>query len=370
MKVAVDNIYVALSSRVFEGLASDNLLHFTLSSIYAQAQGDEWEASSLISYSLALYMVGISVSPVVAGLFRSFTISCFIAIGLFSLSILYTQVCIKNHASTEKKTPTNTLLDNENRQNRNDLINPIREWFVTLLSPLRPFQNQPVYVLIGWSLFTYNIIQSYIFNALLVYTSASFGFTGKQNGFIISIAHSVAACYVFATLYLVPRTIKAFRARRGASVSPRAKSAARRRDFVLALVSLSIQALSLLGLVFATKPWQLYAITFFLSFGLPTPSFIKAYFVSLFQSNERPIALAGLAVMETLGSVVGPLFFGGLQAYFTATGSVFYFAAGLTGLSLMLLSVGGLLIRITIVESENGGIDSARRVTVFQRVSE
>lgn len=355
MKVAADNIYVALSSRVFEGLASDNILHFTLNSIYAQAQGNRWESSSLISYSLALYMVGISVSPLVTGLFKGFAVSCFISIGLFSLSIIYTQVFIKNQALTEIKRSAEDLLVN-GHQNRSPFIDLAREWFITLLSPLRPFQTQPVFFLIGCSLFTYNIIQSYIFNALLVYTSVRFGFTGKKNGFIISIVHSVAAFYVFATLYLVPRTMRAFRSERRQYLPPTGKFHAvyRRRDFTLALVSLSVQSLSLLILVFATQPWQLYTITFFLSFGLPAPSFIKAYFVSLFQGEERPKALAGLAVMETTGSVIGPLLLGGLQAYFTATGGAFYFAAGLTGLSLILLGAGGLLIRVTIVQNRLG----------------
>lgn len=97
------NIYVALSGRIFEGLASDNLLHFTLNIVYTQGTSKE-RSASLIVYSLALYMVGMSVSPFVAGLFKNFTVSFFMAIGLFAVAVAHVQIFVAGDAGNAKST--------------------------------------------------------------------------------------------------------------------------------------------------------------------------------------------------------------------------------------------------------------------------
>lgn len=353
----MNSIYVALSGRIFEGLASDNLLHFTLNAVYAQSRRKE-KTSSLISYSLALYMIGISVSPFVAGLFQNFTISFFIALALFALSITYLQLCLTRRAS--KIIMETSIADESQRRHGNGHLDDngfagsLKRWSSTIFSPLGPFRRHPVHLFVGLSLFVYNVIQSYIFNALLIHTSVRFGFTGRENGFIISIAHSIAALYIFASLYLIPRMWQYFQKEEALQTS-QTQSGPRNKDVILALVSLTVQTLSLMALGFARQAWQIYCITVLLAIGLPTPSFIKGYFVSLYEGVGRPEALAALTMMETLGSVIGPLLLGGAQSYFAAGGGVFFTAAGLGGTCFVLLSVGSFrLSHKTILYDEPG----------------
>ncbi|PVI02649.1 hypothetical protein DM02DRAFT_474297, partial [Periconia macrospinosa] len=296
-QISVKNIYIALFGRVFEGLASDNLLHFTLNAVYAQSKTPD-QVLSLISHSLALYMIGISVSPFAVGIFQNFTTSCFIALALFALSFVYLQLCIAE--------PTTPIRPAQQAQPSYT----IGTWIRTALSPLQPFYQKPARLLVGSSLFAYNMVQSYIFTALLVHTSLHFGFTGRENGFIISIAHSVASAYIFISVSLVPRVIRYFQQRQKSTTAP----ASTPPSTLLALFSLLLQALSLASLGFATRPWHIYSLTIPLAIGLSSPSFIKAAFVSRFDGTERPAALAALAMMETLGSVLGPIMLGGLQS--------------------------------------------------------
>ncbi|KAI1778789.1 major facilitator superfamily domain-containing protein [Hypoxylon cercidicola] len=340
--VSVNNIYTALSSRVFEGLASDNLLHFILNAIYAQSESKD-KTSSLISYSLALYMIGISVSPFIAGLFGKFTISFFIAIGLFVFILAYIQIGLVGYTASGKQTHEEDEINRNERQADHGFLGRLRAWSNTIFSPLVPFRGRPAHICIGLSLFCYNIIQSYVFNALLIYTSTRFGFTGKENGFIISIAHSVAALYIFMSLFLIPWMMQ-FLGGRGLLQPSRTRSGAQNRDILLAVTSLAIQSLSIVALGFANQPGQVYLITVLLAIGLPVPSFIKAYFVGFFQGKEKPTALAALSMMEMLGSVLGPLVLGGLQSYFAATGGIFFVAAGIGGISLIFLTVGSMIV--------------------------
>ncbi|OTB04091.1 hypothetical protein M426DRAFT_59212 [Hypoxylon sp. CI-4A] len=335
-QVSVRNIYIALAGRVFEGLASDNLLHFILNAIYAQSVTKD-KTSSLISYSLALYMIGISVSPFIVGLFKDFIISFFIAIGLFALILAYIHVALGSYTVSDKNLSGNERNIDE-IQGDNEIQKKLKTWSNTVFSPLGPFRGRPSYICIGLSLFCYNTIQSYIFNALLIYTSVRFGFTGKENGFIITIAHSIAALYIFMTLYLVPRIMLLLH------VGLQSLSPTTNRDKILAMISLTINTLSTAALGFVKQPAQIYIITIFLAIGLSVPSFVKAYFISFFNGKEKTTALAALSMMEMLGSVLGPSILGGLQSYFAAAGGVFFAAAGLGGVSLILLFAGSMIL--------------------------
>ncbi|KAI0455777.1 major facilitator superfamily domain-containing protein [Xylaria acuta] len=343
--VSVRSIYVALSARIFEGLASDNLLHFNLNAVYAQSPSKD-KASSLISYSLALYMIGISVSPFVAGFFNNFTTSFFMALGLFVVAIVYVQLCLP--ASISKREQAKALPQQQEtraveNQQRNGLLSRLANLSETVFSPLEPLRKRPIYLFIGLSLFCYNVVQSYIFDALLVHTSIRFGFSAKENGLIITTVHSIAALYIFASIYLIPKVLRYFNAR-GCFQILRSRLQTRDKYSTMAKISLIVQILSLTALGLANEAKQIYPITALLAIGLPIPAFIKAYFLSLFESEQRPVALAVLAMMETVGSVIGPLLLGGLQSYFSASGSVFFAAAGLGGASLILLGIGSSII--------------------------
>lgn len=375
------NIYVALLGRVFEGLASDNILHFTLNAVYAQS-GTSDQMSSLISHSFALYMIGISVSPFAVGLFQNFTISCFIALALFALSLVYLQLCIAgppsptsliadtNKSSSEPTIPIHPAQPNQ-PPNAGGVQTALHNWVHTAFSPLQPFYQKPARLLVGFSLFAYNIVQSYIFTALLVHTSLHFGFTGRENGFIISIAHSVASAYIFISVSLVPRTIRYFKRQRKSTTSTLPSQSLFTRDeqgslppstphnTLLALSSLLLQTSSLASLAFATRTWHIYTLTIPLAIGLSSPSFIKAAFVSRFDGAERPTALAALAMMETLGSVLGPVVLGGLQSLGgseAAKGIVFWGAAVVLGTAAAALAVG------SIADGGDGGDDGVNLV--------
>ncbi|KAI4602612.1 hypothetical protein KJ359_007829 [Pestalotiopsis sp. 9143b] len=334
--VLADNIYVALSGRLFEGLASDNLLHFTLNAVYVQSP-DQEKASSWISQSLALYMIGISVSPFVVGFFADFTISFFVAIGLFALSIVYLLFC-----------KTDTIVGGHIRTNEMPsgggdeigFLKFLRKQLRTIISPLDAFKKQPRHLFIGLSLFAFNVTQSYIFSALLVYTTSRLGFGSSQNGYIISIVHSVAALYIFIQLGIAPRVAQYFRPRQ----TPQTPANVARRDLLLAVVSLAIYIVSLVALGFARHAWQIYSIAVFLAIGLPTPSFTKAYFVALFEDDEKSGALAALTTLEMMASILGPVLIGGLQSRFAASSVIFFVAAGLGGVSLGLLAMHTLCV--------------------------
>lgn len=340
--MSVRSIYVALSARIFEGLASDNLLHFNLNAVYAQTPSKE-KASSLISYSLALYMIGISVSPFVAGFFNNFTTSFFMALGLFVVAIVYVRLCLP--APSPKRAQATAIQDGRalESQQRNRLLGMLTSLSKTVFSPLEPLRKRPTYLFIGLSLFCYNVVQSYIFDALLVHTSVRFGFSAKENGLIITTVHSIGALYIFTSIYLIPKAVQYFNARSRFQILQH-RLLTRDKYSMMAIISLIVQVLSLTALGLANEAKQIYPITVLLAIGLPIPAFIKAYFLSLFEGEQRPAALAVLAMMETVGSVIGPLLLGGLQSYFSASGSVFFAAAGLGGASLTLLGIGAFII--------------------------
>ena len=145
------------------------------------------------------------------------------------------------------------------------------------------------------------------------------------------MVHSVAALYIFINIYLIPRMTEI-------SLQP---SSTRKRNFVLALISLAVQSSASVTFGFAYRPWHVYALTLLFAIGIPTPSFIKSYFVSLFEGADKPTALASLTMMETLGSLLGAPLLGGAQSYFAAADAVFFVAFGIQIFSLVLFSIAG-----------------------------
>lgn len=341
LAVMLKNIYVAISSRVFEGLASDNILHFCLNAVYAQVGGGQ-DTSRLINHSLALYMIGISISPFVAGLFNSFTVSIFMALGLFSFCLVYMQLALPMASQRE---PQPNLQSPESGEDEvgNGISStiPAAGWLHIIVSPFQLLYLEPGNLLVGLSLFAYNLVQSYMFTCLLIFSSTQFGFIAKENGFIISIAHCTAALYIFTTIGTTSALFRCFHINRENYISTTKK----RRDLILACVSLMILTISLGMLRSATKSWHLYFLTVFLSLGLPASSFLKAFFARGFPDEKKAMSLASLAVMEILGSVGSPLIFGILQFYLQATAGIFYIASLIIASSLVMLVIGAYLKR-------------------------
>lgn len=287
---------------------------------------------------MALYLAGISISPFVAGLFKNFTVSFFIALGIYGIAIIYLQVLVPKPAKQPYGSPVvqASSVPSQERPSTSAIGNFSR----IVLTPVSWFKRHPIYVPFGICLFTYNLVQSYMFTSLMVHTSIQFNFTGRENGFLISIAHSVASLYIFVSLYLVPKLSQLWKKRRAASGTDETPENVAPRDALLGLASQLIEVLSFVGLGFAMTAGQIYFLTALLALSLPAPSFIKAAFVSLFEGEEKSKGLAALAAMETLGSVVGPIIIGGWQSYTAAGRTVFFIAAGVAAVSMVCFGMG------------------------------
>jgi hypothetical protein len=303
-------------------------LHFALNTAYAQYPRAE-KVSSFISYSLALYMVGVATSPFVAGLFVNSSISFIAAITLFAVEAAYLRLFV--HPKVIAGADLEALHSHEGQAGVENLsTRPEAVWEIIIL-PLRALARRYSTLLCGLSLLLYNVVQSYIFTALLVHTTVSFRFTGRENGFLISLVHSIGALYIFLSLYAIPKLSQmVVRENREIGFS-------KVKNSTFAILSVGIQASSMIGLGLASRPWQIYLGAALLALGLPTPSFIKAYGILDLGDSQRSEVLAALAVMETVGDVLGPVVLGGWQSHNIFSGGVFFLGSGLLLLSMSLI---------------------------------
>lgn len=335
IQVYFRRIEIALSGKVFQGLASDNLLHFNLNAIYVKA-ADKAQVSRLIGSSLALFMIGISISPAIAGLFQDFVMSFLMAGGIFAVSIGYLLFFVPGKGETETSAIfiPKDINSQESVQDGGFTETKLLSLAEIIFSPLKPFYSRPASLLIGLALLIYTAVQSYIFSLIMVHTSLVFGFTGKQNGFLLSIVHAVSAIYLFLVLFGIPlrtRQPQATEENTKASNSPS-------RDAKLALISMCTHTAALLGFANSTQIWEVYAISALLALGLATPSFIKSLFLRGFPKEDGATAMGALAMMETLGSLFSPLIMGAWQVLWPGSG-VFYAGAGMMMLGTAMFGV-------------------------------
>jgi len=342
-----------LSGQLFEGLASDNLLHFNLNAIYVQTSDSEI-VSVLIGQSLALYMVGISVSPFLAGLFNDISASFLIAIAIFAASLLYLLIFVNGpkpqHVSKQNTDANGFASGVENSRTKGAAAScqnsgSFRKLIENICSPLRSFRTRPIAIIPGFSLLLYNTGQAFIFSAIMIHTTLRFGFSAKQNGLLISIAHATSALYIFFAIFAVPR-ISGHMSRRKPQSLPSSSSTRypRTSDALFALLAMTMQSVFLVFLGLATKPWQVYLTVCLFSVGLATPSFIKSYTVLHFPLDDGPRAIAALSMMETTGGLLAPVVLGGLQTARPGAGILFV-ASALIGISGVVFGVGALVER-------------------------
>ncbi|KAG6988948.1 hypothetical protein G7Y79_00067g095630 [Physcia stellaris] len=328
------NILIALSSQAFRGLASDNLLHFQLNAIYVQHPKSE-VVSKLIGTSLALYMIGISVGPFVPSLFHDEVIGSFImASAIFGVALLYLLGYTIGVSGKPKRRSDVEFFppDTESRSCRSKWSNALRIIVHKVLSPLHAFLMQPIALWPGISLLLYNTGQAFAFPVIMVHTTLRFGFTAKENGILISIAHATAAAYLFCSLYLVPRMVRSSIWGYVGPHPPPTLRCPRTSDGICAMCSLAMQSTALLLFGLARHSWQVYPITCLFALGLTTSSFIKSYTVLCFPLQDAPRAIAALSVVETAGGVLAPAVLGGLQVM-SARAEVLFVAAIIMGLA-------------------------------------
>ncbi|KAI0549792.1 hypothetical protein F4679DRAFT_545558 [Xylaria curta] len=318
----VRHVGIVMSSQVFEGLASDNILHFNLNALYTR-EVDINKTARLIGTSSALYMIGISISPSIAGILHRFTDSFLMAYSLFTCALLYVFLFVKVPPQSDA-----TIRDGVIPGSRNEGSQSRPASFIAFISfPIAPFSfllQDCRSVAIGLVLFLYTMAQSYTFSAIMVHTSTVFGFSSRENGFLLTLVHAVASLYLFCVLFVGPRIVKFKRT----SPSEPGNSPPQATNAILALASLVIQACALLCFGFIRETWQVYLFSALLALGLAFPSFLKSAFSSRFDVVERPRALAALAAMELSAGFAAPITLGGIQALWPGN-FIFFSASGL-----------------------------------------
>ncbi|QMW46803.1 hypothetical protein G4B11_010258 [Aspergillus flavus] len=325
--VALRSVPIAVSGRVFEGLASDNLLHFNLNTIYVSvASPTRKEASRPIAASLALYMLGTAVAPIAVTVFRSYTASFTTSLVIFALTMAYLVIFVRQPVSHGTGT-----LSNESAQ---------PGWHKSplgvLLSPLRPFYTNRKVIPYGLSLLLYTAVQGHLFPVIMVFASIRFHFGTFENGLIVSTAAICAAFQISLQIYVAPMLVwLSLRFGWGAQDASRV----RHQDRNAVVGALLLQMVALSAITQVRSPVQLYLAVALSSAGLAVPAFFKAHFVSFMP--DAPQAISALTFMESVGGLLSPFVLGAWQAVIPGT-SVFLLAVTLLGTTLCLFLVAGL----------------------------
>ncbi|OTA66118.1 MFS general substrate transporter [Hypoxylon sp. EC38] len=338
------SIRLAFIGRIFEGFATDNLLHYNLSAIYISVS-DQNRFSSLLGTSLALYMVGMSLSPTIASFLPNFFTSFIMALAIFALSLLYLLLFVPVAPGKILETTRLDISENRNATFAGRVTGRIQ----SIYRPLVVLCLTRRAILPGLALLLYNTSQAYLFPSLMVYTSINFSFTGEQNGFLISTAAAVSALYLLGVFYIFP-IIKKWVGWRTKiqdseeddrdsddSISDKESS---RHELICSILSMSIQFIALPFVYLITEGWQIFPLVAVIALGLAAPSFIKSYGVSLVQNKSSVVA--SLAMMESLGGLLSPLVLGLWQSQ-SGGGMVFVMASSLVGAAILAMLASGLM---------------------------
>lgn len=334
------SINVAFIGRIFEGFATDNLLHYNLGAVFVSVS-EKPRFSRLMGTSLALFMIGMSLSPTIVGFLPSFFTSFIVALCIFAFSALYLALFVP-------VVEMDTQVDGADRANvttRGFAVAFTRK-ALSVLHPLTILWDDKSIVLPGLAMMLHNTAQAYLFPAMMVYASLRFSFTGRENGYLISLAAGVSALYLLAIFYIIPAVRGKTKVKddttngdghassnnsTGELDSDKADDSSW-PDSIYAILSISTQLVALPCLPFATESWQLFPLVVVISLGLAAPSFIKSYGVSL--AEDKPAALATLAMMESIGGLLSVAILGSVQSHL-GEAVVFFWASGLLGAAVM-----------------------------------
>ncbi|GIK05276.1 hypothetical protein Aspvir_009380 [Aspergillus viridinutans] len=314
--VFVRSVAIAVSGRIFEGLSSDNLLHFNLNTIYVSLTlpSSGQDTSQLISTSLGLYMLGTAVGPLAVSVFQSYTASFTAALAIFSVALAYLVISVRVPAM--QAVPLMRT------------YSKILSRLGVLLSPLRPFLDRPRAIPYGLSLLLYTSVQAHLFPAIMVFASIRLHYGSLPKGLLVSTAAACAAVHLLLKVLIVP------------SLQRLRPSSDRSTDRTAVLGALVVQMLALAATTQIRSAGQLYLAVSVAAAGLSLPAFFKSHFVSFMP--DAPRAITALTFMENFGGLVSPLLLGGWQS--VAPGpSVFAFAVALLGMSLGLFLWGEVL---------------------------
>lgn len=337
--VLLNSIHVAVAGRIFEGMATDNVLHYTLGAVYVKSE-DPATFARLMGTSLALYMSAMSMSPTIVTLLPNFVWSFGVAIAVLGASVVYLALYVPTAVCTKDRDP--------NQEQPSPRTRTCAELLRLFLEPLLYFYREPFSMLPGMAIFLYNAAHAYLFPAIMVHASIRFGFTSKENGYMISIAALTSSIYLFIVLFAIPNATKWFRtnARRrqdtGAIEERTRGRRLRNPDIGYALLSMLVQLIVLPFFHLVNHARELYGLVVLIALGLSAPSFIKSYAVT--RTDAKDSSLAGMAVLESLGGLFSPLILGTTQSL-TNGGSVFVVASCLVGGAMLCLVTSSLARR-------------------------
>jgi hypothetical protein len=337
LAVYLGSIKTAICARLFEGLASDNLLHFNLNTVYAQIS-DRGLVSRFMGTSFALYMIGMSVGPVVGGLFSDYTISFAVALALFLVMALY--LATISYLMREDKSKDGAAFHPVGVEDQVTWTESISQKIRLIYSPLHLLYQLPRTSFYCVSILLYTMVQSYLFPATMVYASLRFGFTSRENSFLVSIAAFTSALYLVTIHYAVPRVIRLVRRKILNSVSEGQNYGP--HDLALGAGSMAVQILTLFALSSIKQGWHIYPLIAVSSIGLTASSFMKSHFTKTVPNPTQ--SMATLTMMETVGAMLSPVLLGTWLAAHPG-GSFFYLAAGILGVAFVLFIAGGCMSR-------------------------
>ncbi|KAI0517009.1 major facilitator superfamily domain-containing protein [Xylaria bambusicola] len=306
--VSLRSISVAICGRLFEGLASDNILHYSLAAVYVH-EPDPARFSRLMGTSLALYMIGMSISPSFVTILPSFTSSFIVAIAILGFSLLYLLAFVPNPRM-------------DNQDHFDNIACPgvdHREGWKQYFRPITNLIKNRRIILSAMAVFFYNCTQAYLFPLIMVDAALRFNATSKENGYIISIAATTSSIYLLFISVILPRIKRSGQQQHepppahvsnqeAAPPSPKALWL----DVISALISMSAQLVTLPFFSVANSLSTFYGLVVLVSLGLGAPSYMKSHAVAI--SSDRNSTLACLAVLESLGGLISPIFLGAIQS--------------------------------------------------------
>lgn len=335
--MVLKSIHIAIAGRLFEGLATDNILQYALAAIYIRTK-EEGRFSRLMGTSMALYMSGMSMGPTIVTLLPNFFLSFAVAISLLAISFCYLWTFVPLTADDPERIAFRST----------DASN------TSLFEPIYIFYREPLITLPALSILLYNCAQAYLFPLIMVHAALKFGFTSVENGYLISVAAASSSVYLLFALYVVPkmhRYLGRSRTQRSAQDTssshemddaPHKSNSTRYHlngDFTFALLSMSVQLAVLPCFTTVQVSEALYGLVALIALGLGAPSFIKSHAVMVAQ--DRDSVVAGLAVAESIGGLVSPVVLGAAQSLLDQ-GSAFIMASSIVGAAILCL-VGSLL---------------------------
>ncbi|KAK8076916.1 hypothetical protein PG996_003086 [Apiospora saccharicola] len=354
----LQNIYVAASCTIFDGLANGNVHYFVLAAVYVRTRVPG-RFSRLLGTSLALYMLGYTISTVAVPflLVPSFLLSFAVALVILGLSAAYLVVFIPSGVFAARDPDgdaalTTTTTTSTRRTIAKAIVDPVYHLYAE--STIR---------LPALALLLHNTAQGFLFFAIAIHAIVDLEFGGNQYMILYGIESVVPAVYLMLALHGIPKLQRMWKRRSsttdytavvsadetdGGGEMTRTTGPPATRDFVCIIICMLAQLIALPWFlaVSAEDRGVIYALVAVVSIGLSVPSFLKSYAVSIVvdDAHNKTSALGSLALMESIGSLVAPLLVPSFQ-FWIWRNSIVILAPSLVAASMLCLVASYFLAR-------------------------